>query len=281
MKSAENISWLSYFTKAIPVTPLRKQAVAGIIIGLTVFLILSVFQPFGTFELRMKYKYLFLAGYGVICTLVYFLYYAILMTVLPFWFRAQKWNLLKEIASIIPVLFLISTASLFYHNKMLGGYKIGLSEVFYFFKISLGVAIFPFSVLFYTKFLNSRLTVVTPNMTDNDYAITFESNNKKEKPVKSSKNSLIYIKSEGNYIEIAQKEGNETNSYLIRNSLSQVAGKLPVNDFLKIHRSFIVNIHQMDSLVISGSSYQLKLKDSDALLPVSRSVVKSIRQIID
>jgi len=261
----------------LPVTSLKNQAITGFIIGLSVFLILIIFQPFGTFESRVNHKSLFLAGYGIICTSVYIGYYSLLMILLKKWFAPHKWNIIKEVVTIIPMLIIMSGVSLLYHHKIIGGYNIGISDVFYFFRLSLEIAIIPFSALLYRKWIKSRLTTTGALQNSTDYVISFESFNKKEKPVVINSEDLIYIKSNGNYIEIAGKEGIKTQ--LIRNSLNNVESKLSEKDFLKIHRSYIVNIRLIESLIISGSSYSVKIRNTDIQLPVSRSMIKTVRKI--
>jgi len=225
----------------------------------------------------MKNKFLFLAGYGIICTTIYIGYYTFSMILFKKWFIPRRWNIVKETLTIIPALIIMSVASLFYHHRIIGNYNIGISDIFYFFRISLAVAIIPFSVLLYRKWLKSKLTTTEFSKNTADYTITFESDNKKEKPITLNSEELVYIKSNGNYIEIASKNGLKT--HLIRNSLNNVESKLSEKDFLKIHRSYIVNTKLIDSLVISGSSYAIKIKDSDLRLPVSRSMIRVVRNI--
>jgi len=267
--------------RSIQVSSIKSQMITGIVIGFCVFLILAIFQPFGTFEFSMRNKALFLAGYGVICTSIYFVYYFLTMTVLKKWFTPLKWNIVKEITTIIPVLILISMVSLYYHHEVIGGYEIGMGDVFYFFRISLAVAVIPFSVLLYRKWLKSSLTTIVLPESDTDYSVTFNSNNKNEKPVTVVSSGLLYIKSEGNYIEIARKNNDGIKTHLIRNSLNQVESILPERDFKKIHRSFIVNTNYIESISLSGSSYTVRLEGVDLKLPVSRSMVKVVREILD
>jgi len=266
--------------RIIPVTSLKSQLMAGIIIGLAVFFILAVFQPFGTFGFTMKNKLLFLAGYGLICMVIYPSYYALTMMFFKKWFTPVKWTIIREITTLLPVIFLISLAGLWYHHRIIGGYTIDASDVFYFFRISLAVAVVPFSVLFYRKYLISNLTTVNAPEADEFYSVTFESNNKNEKPVTVASPGLVYVKSEGNYIEIAIKTTEGIRTHLLRNALNQVESRLPENDFVRIHRSYIVNARLIESLNISGSSYNVKIRDTDLRLPVSRSMIRIVRGII-
>jgi len=264
----------------LPVTSLRSQLITGIIIGLSVFLILALFQPFGTFGFNMPHKFLFLAGYGVICSLVYSTYYTLIMLLFKKWFAPLKWNVVREMVTLVPVLFLISLASLYYHHGILGGYEIRFNDVFYFFRISMAVAVIPFAVLFYRKHLLSNLTTIERHDSDSAYLITFEGNNKNEKPVTVASSSLLYVKSDGNYIEIAVRTDDTIKTHLLRNTLNQVECNLPAGDFLRIHRSYIANARLLESVTLSGSSYNVKVKETDLKLPVSRSMVKTVRDII-
>lgn len=266
--------------RTLPVTSLRSQLMAAIIIGLSVFFILAVFQPFGTFGYSMDNKMLFLAGYGVICSVVYIACYAFMMTFLRRWFAPSKWNIIREIITLLPVLFLISMTALLYHHRVIGGYDIRLNDVVYFFRISMAVAIVPFSVLFYRKYLVSSQTTIQPPVSDTGYHITFRSNNKNEKPLTVLSDDLLYVKSEGNYIEIAYMSDGVVKTQLLRNALNQVEGILPGSDFMRIHRSYIVNAGMLGSVILSGSSYSVRMRETDLRLPVSRSMIRAVRDRI-
>jgi hypothetical protein len=266
------------FLNSYPVTGLKNQIITGAVIGFSVSFILIVFQPFGTYEFKMDYKLLFLFGYGIICALTYSIYYFLLMTLLLKWFTPQKWNILKEIITVFPVLIIMATISYYYYNFVMQSYNAKVGSFSYFLLLCVIVSIIPLSAAYYHKYVKSKLTTVKKTKELKRYIISIASNNKKEKPLIVRSEDLIYIKSDGNYIEVALK--NMEKPYLIRNSLNYVENKLPKSEFLKIHRSYIVNIKTLDSLVLSGSSYSVKLIGTDILIPTSRSVVKTIRNII-
>lgn len=268
----------SIFFKSYPVTRLKNQIITGFIIGLSVSFILIIFQPFGTYEFRMDYKSLFLLGYGIICATVYSVYYFLLMTLIKKWFAPQKWNIAKEIVTVIPVLIIMPIASFYYYNIVILDDDIMVNDFGYFFLLSIAIGVIPLTTLSYHKYLKSKLTSVKSSESSKGYIITIESNNKKEKSVVVKSEELIYIKSNGNYIEISMKSSEKP--LLMRNSLNYVEGKLPKSEFLKIHRSYIVNIKSLDSLILSGSSYAVKINGADLLIPVSRSAVKALREII-
>ena len=79
--------------------------------------------------------------------------------------------------------------------------------------------------------------------------------------VKISFDSINLIEAKGDYILIKTDKEN----YTVHSTLKKVADKLPVNLFLKVHRSFIINIKKIvdieDSSVLIGKN----------VVPVSRS----------
>ncbi|WP_316823167.1 LytTR family DNA-binding domain-containing protein [Pedobacter gandavensis] len=61
---------------------------------------------------------------------------------------------------------------------------------------------------------------------------------------KLSFRDILYFESTGDYVRIALGE----KEYSIHSSLKSIWPKLPVNTFLRVHRSFIVNLNKIDSI---------------------------------
>ncbi|HLV38951.1 LytR/AlgR family response regulator transcription factor [Xanthomarina sp.] len=68
-----------------------------------------------------------------------------------------------------------------------------------------------------------------------------------EKMVKISIKDILYIEAERNYCRIYSKD----KEYLLVTTLKAIDEKLPQDHFLRIHRSFIVNISQIDEIATS------------------------------
>ena len=92
---------------------------------------------------------------------------------------------------------------------------------------------------------------------------------------------LVWLKSEGNYVEIALKKGTVLRKQLIRNTLHSVEATCSSQKFVRIHRSYIVNLDFARKLVLDGSNYELMLKDIDLKLPVSRTLARELKQMIE
>lgn len=263
-------------------TPLAKKIKVGGTIGLFVFFILLVFQPFGTYSFTMANKTFFLAGYGLVTAVSYMLFFAAGNWLFPKWFTKRKWNLLKELIVFFGVFNIMAFASLVYHHSIIGGYKITLSVYFNFLKYSIAIASIPFFVLYYQKWILSRMTKLNIENVDNleRKTISFYSNNKNELPIVLSEDQILYLKSDGNYIEIFYLVDSKIEKQIIRNTLNNVQSNLPLESFYKIHRSHLVNLSYAKSIELNRSNYELSLKYGEIKLPVSRSVVKTLKLII-
>ena len=82
-----------------------------------------------------------------------------------------------------------------------------------------------------------------------------------ETMVKIMINNIFYIEAERNYCRIYSKE----KEYLLVMTLKGLDGKLPKEHFVRIHRSFIVNISQIEEL---GNTYVVLAKK---VIPLSKS----------
>ena len=87
---------------------------------------------------------------------------------------------------------------------------------------------------------------------------------------------IRYIKGAGIYSEIVMKDGRVE---LHDKSLHKLDAILPSN-FIRTHRSYIVNIQCVKSFSsLGGSKYRLKLSN-DEILPVSRTKYKDIKELL-
>lgn len=87
------------------------------------------------------------------------------------------------------------------------------------------------------------------------------------KMVRIDFSSIIYIESLSDYIRIHTKDKN----FVTRETISSIENKLPMSDFLRIHRSFIVSIKSIDSYThefasISGKSLSISRTYKDEVL---------------
>ena len=82
---------------------------------------------------------------------------------------------------------------------------------------------------------------------------------------------FIYAESKGNYVLFHLIKQERPVEVIIRNSISEIEQQLTVTPyFLRTHRAFIVNMGKVNSKSGNSLGYQLKLKGSNNIIPVSR-----------
>jgi len=84
---------------------------------------------------------------------------------------------------------------------------------------------------------------------------------------------LKYIGSANNYVEV--NFNNEKK--LLRSTLKKMETQLNEHSqFYRCHKKFIVNLNQVEKISGNAQGYKLHLKESDILIPVSRSLNEEI-----
>lgn len=88
--------------------------------------------------------------------------------------------------------------------------------------------------------------------------------------VKVNPDDIHYLEAASDYVEIHAA----SSQYLVNATLSHIQNLLPEKDFCKIHRSYIVNTHYVDSF---GDNM---IQIGEKLLPVSRSGKKELERYL-
>ncbi|MGM0375419.1 MAG: LytR/AlgR family response regulator transcription factor [Bacteroidota bacterium] len=92
---------------------------------------------------------------------------------------------------------------------------------------------------------------------------------------------IIYVVSADNYVEIVYKENEHFEKKLLRNTLKNIQQLLePYSNFIRCHRTCLVNIHYIDQLRKSYNNYWITIKGIDQKLPVSRQYLLKVREVV-
>jgi hypothetical protein len=82
--------------------------------------------------------------------------------------------------------------------------------------------------------------------------------------------NMLYFKSEDNYVLLYYKSDNAVKKELIRNNLKKLEQDLNLPNFIRIHRSYMINVQNLTSVMRTSHGYQIKLEGgSDQVLSVS------------
>ncbi|QXM07087.1 LytR/AlgR family response regulator transcription factor [Crassaminicella indica] len=69
--------------------------------------------------------------------------------------------------------------------------------------------------------------------------------------------------------------------YIAKMNISQFLEKIPKDKFYRSHRSYILNLDKIQEIIPwFNNTYNVKLEDLDAIIPVSRNKIKEFRKIM-
>ncbi|MEM5533236.1 MULTISPECIES: LytTR family DNA-binding domain-containing protein [Pseudoalteromonas] len=244
--------------------------------------VLFVFQPFGTSSDTESYKFLRLFGYGIVTFCALLLSGFIEIVLLKF-----KLSKLSRLI-IIPITYILITA-LFNHGyfvvAVLGSWHWQNQLLFVGYIFCIGV----FPLIFLLVVNRHVIDLTKPSTVSVDQeqlrevelkTITLKGDNKNDE-INTAHHHILFIKSSDNYCEITILEGASTSRKLLRVSLSSLLKQLPENTIiLRCHRSYAVNLQNIQHYSGNAGGLQLSLHTIDIKIPVSRSYVKVIKDAL-
>ncbi len=245
--------------------------------GVSVYLFLIIFQPFGTENFQHPYKFLLLFPYCVIFGTVFLMANLIAS-------RFTHWNIGAELLKIIFILFFGSVLSYFYNSLFLSHVELDLGNYFYMFLYSLAVGI-PISIIYilsryiYLKnihekkahIISQHLPVPAPEQQQNLLKISAQNTE-----LMINEKDFLCAQSMENYCTFYFLENNSLKKTLIRISFSNALQQIETDSVKKCHRSYIVNLRRVKNLKGNAQGYKLILPEIDFEIPVSRSFIPSI-----
>ena len=257
-------------------------------ISLFIALFMLIFQPFGLNELEMENKWLVLVGYGAVTFIILFINLAMPRLIFPGSFNDEKWNVWKEILSIMLILFTVGLGNLLYSYWMMG-FHLTLKNGLIFQIYTLAVGIIPVSVLIILKqnYLNRKnresagaiSTSLAYRKKDslNTQILRITSDNEKDGIELMVKN-LLFIKSEGNYITIGYLLDGKARKTLLRNTLKYASRLFSPYPFIyQCHRSWLVNMDRISRVTGNSQGLRIELEGLEDDIPVARKQINDFK----
>jgi len=260
-------------------------------ISIGVFLFILFFQPFSAVEFDYENRLLFVSGFGVIIFLFMVLIHVFFHSTLNVYNDDEPASSLYYYLLNF-ILIGLSSVSFVFYMRFVG--KVGIT-----FNVVVKTVIICTSPaivlnlsnkLQQTKLRYSSLLRETRNL-QKKYKQFSESYSKQIVELVSENNSdnisvqlsdLLYIKSADNYVEVGYMGVGVFKKKLLRNTLRNIENQLKsYTNFVRTHRTCIVNIQYMEALNKENNTYWLTLSDTQDVIPVSRQhllVVKEIMQ---
>lgn len=250
-------------------------------ISLFIFLFLWGFQPFQINSYPGNILQLVL-GYTAVTFAVTTCFYILFPMLFSRFFDAEHWTTGKAIFHSLVMLLCIGFFNLVYSSQI-GILHFSLRGLLYFESYTFAVGIFPigFLVLFNERrkyaqhhALSDEIMESKPELISTtslpETILALEASNGKI-ALELLPNTIYYIKSEANYVEVFYLEKENLQKGLIRNTLTAMENQLEAHpDFFRCHKSYIVNMNCVEH--ISGNAQGLKIHFSEIenIVPVSR-----------
>jgi len=91
---------------------------------------------------------------------------------------------------------------------------------------------------------------------------------------------ILYLESTDNYITVYFSNGDKVSKHMIRTSLKRVEESELSSKIVRCHRSFMVNLDNVEWMKKDGRNFVLKIKDIDSFIPVSRSYIPQFKSLL-
>ena len=93
--------------------------------------------------------------------------------------------------------------------------------------------------------------------------------------------NLLYIEAVGNYVKVVSKRGDEVHTNMLRATMKQMEDTLQAYPtIVRCHRAFMVNLGQVEQISSNSRAMQLVMRHSHDAIPVSRSNVNKLKELL-
>jgi hypothetical protein len=115
--------------------------------------------------------------------------------------------------------------------------------------------------------------------TNQDSQITLEGTTNEHVTLEIS--NLLYLEAVGNYVKVCQLQGDEVHANMLRATMKQMEDSLQAYPMIvRCHRAFMVNLGQVEQISSNSRAMQLVMRHSHDAIPVSRSNVNKLKELL-
>lgn len=261
---------------------------SAVIIFAVVFLFLLSFKPFGVYSPELKINYFFICClHALTPAAIILVYFGMYNRFIKKSGSVKSWTLLKEYIHIGIIFFLTGIISFLIrdliYNKTDNWSWYYLWEeisncfiagiIFYFF---LRLASFyfqskegsPFVIQFVPLSFKPEKNIKIPTL--------FIHTQVKQDDFNLDLDNLLFVKADGNYIELTKFSNNQLSTELKRISLTQFELQISAHThFFRCHRAYLVNMYKVEKITGNSQGYLLSFPETLAKIPVSRKQLES------
>jgi hypothetical protein len=259
-------------------------------IAISIFLFILFFQPFTTEKFEFENKLLFLSGFGIIVLIFLIVSQALFQLTLS---RKEEDSSSNSVYVPLYYFFQIAATTLafVFYIRFVGQVSITFNTVVrvVFICLSLPIAThLKFRMNSYQLRLK-KLLIETHSMQEKLKQFSESYSNKHIEIVSDNESDnfriqvseIVYVKSADNYVEISYHDEGIVKKKMVRNTLRNVEQQLSeFNNFIRTHRTSIVNIQYIDKLNKNFNSYWLSLDKTKETIPVSRQYLMAVKDLL-
>lgn len=196
------------------------------------------------------------------------------------WFKVKLTTRMSFFGWLLVEFFFISIAIHTVNIILLELPFINIPEYLVTLKYTLMLLVLPYFLGILLLFVQDQLLVVEEltfkvNKSASDESVLITDENGKvvaRMPVRN----ILYFKSEDNYVLLFYKGDHDVKKELIRNNLKKLEKDLDLPNFMRIHRSYMINTQNLASVLRTSQGYRVKMDGgSDHELSVSATYQRS------
>lgn len=281
-----------YLSQPAPVND--KPWLSVLLCVVIVIFILAIFEPFN-FKLNSLGQVWVLVGFALLTMLVTSIAFVLFPKLFKRFYDPDKWTIGKSLLNNVFFLIIMDIGVVCYDYfivmKQLPEYfPMGfLVDLF----AALTIGIVPLSIITIiaqnsalkrnlnsSKGINQILSerIKTSSIKEENF-ITLNGSTKEAVSIKPE--DILYIESEGNYVNVNFMQGDKVTYKPLRSTIKQMEESLQNHTmFIRCHRAFIVNINYISSAKGNAQGYQLTLSNVHQEIPVSRTYLKNLKDAL-
>ncbi len=258
----------------------------ALLLGLSSYLFLIVFQPFGTYNFDNSYKFWLLSGYGIIFALAY--------TLVSILLYKKQWTIGAELLRISLVYLLASFLNFFYHSYMINHGLLQWSNLPYIGLYTLSLYV-PIGSIYFLLRIDMHRLQETKNLAAAEKISLVAQHEFKEidncclnvvnipngnQTFTLLRNDFIFAKSMDNYCMIYYRKDDTVEKQMVRITLARLDQLLNTGTVVRCHRSYLVNLEKIIEKEGNTQRLLLRFAGTEDCALVSRSAVGTVKSYL-
>jgi len=240
----------------------RDHTLLAFCLGLWLTFFLILISPFDTSDLTLKAKFMILPIYGLI---VFLIYMAVFFIQSWLYKRDGLWTMQREVLTLLVFYLAIPISSFWYYQTDIVNGTDDFITFLFFQYAPIAIIISPL-IIYGRVFLNKRYR----NSLKNKVLLTGDN---KGDQLQVDPNSILYISSAQNYIEVYYLQNDQIKKHLLRTTLKSASSEL--DHLTQVHRSYLINPAHFTKWKNTSTVYI-----QDIEVPVSKKYKEDLDRVI-